>query len=583
MTPDILRDSAVGMIINLASGGRLLPFADQRGDYVIPSRYTSSATVAQPSTSPAEPSRMQTNGLANQQDGSTLVDEAGVVHTKYVEGEKLDVSALETNASPETLSPEQVSIYPFLVDWDGSNDPANPRNWSTSKRMFVAFQICFMTTAVYIGSAIYTSSIESIMQEFGVIQVVATLGLSLFILGYSIGPIFLGPLQDAVAIGRTPIYIGGLFLYVLFQMPVLLAPNIGTILVFRFFAGFVGSPALSTGGTSMTELFPMHVWAYAIGFWAIGAVCGPVLGPVIGGFAAQANGWRWPIYELLWISGFALIILALFLPETSEKTILYRRAVRLRRLTGNTAIKTQHELDAGHDNSIFKSVRNNFVVGLKISADPAIGFANVYIGLVYAIFYLWFETFPIVFTQIHGFNLGVAGLPYLGFVVTAVITFTFYVLYNKLHMDPGMMRGDMAPENRLELGIMAGMFIPISLFMCGWGAKAHWIVPVIGAALYFPGIFLLFQSILMFVSMYVKPEYNSSVMASNTFFRSSFAAAFPLFGAYYVKALGVGGSCSLLAGVSIVMVPVLWLLHKNGKQLRQKLKYPFRSTVIDNH
>lgn len=216
------------------------------------------------------------------------------------------------------------------------------------------------------------------MQEFGVIQVVVTLGLSLFVLGYGIGPMFVGPLQDVVAIGRTPIYIGSLFLYVLFQMPVLLALNIGTILVFRFFAGFVGSPALPTGDTSMTELFPMHVWAYVIGNWAIGAVCGPVLGPVIGGFGAQANGWRCPIYELLWISGFALIRFALFLPETSERTILYRRAVRFRRPTGNMAIKTQHELDAGHDNSIFKSVRNNFVASL----NSAVGFVNIYIRLV---------------------------------------------------------------------------------------------------------------------------------------------------------------------------------------------------------
>ncbi len=151
---------------------------------------------------------------------------------------------------------------------------------------------------VYIGSAIYTSGIESLMMRFGVIQVVATLGLSLFILGYGIGPMFLAPLQDVVSIGRNPIYIGGLFLFVLFQIPVIFAPNIGTVLVFRFFAGFVGSPALATGGTSMTELFPMHIWPYAIGIWSIGAVCGPVFGPVIGGFAAQANGWRWPIYEV---------------------------------------------------------------------------------------------------------------------------------------------------------------------------------------------------------------------------------------------------------------------------------------------
>lgn len=65
----------------------------------------------------------------------------------------------------------------------------------------------------------------------------------------------LAPIQDMPLVGRNPVYIIGLFLFVLFQVPVIFAKNIGTILVFRFFAGFVGSPALATGGASMTGKF----------------------------------------------------------------------------------------------------------------------------------------------------------------------------------------------------------------------------------------------------------------------------------------------------------------------------------------
>lgn len=43
--------------------------------------------------------------------------------------------------------------------------------------------------SIYIGSAIYTSSIPYIIEEFHVSNVVATLGLSLFIEGYAIGPL----------------------------------------------------------------------------------------------------------------------------------------------------------------------------------------------------------------------------------------------------------------------------------------------------------------------------------------------------------------------------------------------------------
>jgi MFS transporter, DHA1 family, multidrug resistance protein len=66
-------------------------------------------------------------------------------------------------------------------------------------------------------------------------------------LGYGVGPMFLTPLQELPAIGRNPVYIGGLFIFVLFQLPIAVAKNFSTILAFRFLTGFFGSPALATG------------------------------------------------------------------------------------------------------------------------------------------------------------------------------------------------------------------------------------------------------------------------------------------------------------------------------------------------
>ncbi|KAK0477170.1 hypothetical protein EDD18DRAFT_1114823 [Armillaria luteobubalina] len=98
-----------------------------------------------------------------------------------------------------------------------------------------------------------------------------------------------------------------LFLFVVFLVPVAVARNMGTVLAFQCIDG----GHLPYASIRLTVL----------GIWALGAVAGPITGPVIGRFAAQANGWRWPQYELLWISGFALIVLLLLLPETYEPTI----------------------------------------------------------------------------------------------------------------------------------------------------------------------------------------------------------------------------------------------------------------------
>jgi DHA1 family multidrug resistance protein-like MFS transporter len=46
----------------------------------------------------------------------------------------------------------------------------------------VTTQICILNFAVYVGIAIYTPGEESIMEEFGVSEIVATPGLSIFVL-----------------------------------------------------------------------------------------------------------------------------------------------------------------------------------------------------------------------------------------------------------------------------------------------------------------------------------------------------------------------------------------------------------------
>jgi MFS transporter, DHA1 family, multidrug resistance protein len=87
----------------------------------------------------------------------------------------------------------------------------------------------------------------------------------------------LSPLSEIPSIGRNPVYIITLFLFVIFQIPIIFAENFSTILAFRFLSGFVGSPALATGGASVADVFHPIKLPYVIGLWSVGAVCGPVL------------------------------------------------------------------------------------------------------------------------------------------------------------------------------------------------------------------------------------------------------------------------------------------------------------------
>ena len=147
------------------------------------------------------------------------------------------------------------------------------------------------------------------------------------------------------------------------------------------------------------------------------AVCGPILSPVIGGFAVMELNWRWSIYELIFASGFSLAFSVsclsprtflsgdqpkplgpkglgnpplirlcttqfVFLPETYGPTILRRRALRLRKATGNDKLITREELDLQDEPAIFKTIWTTISRAFLLCADPIVFFVNLYLAFV---------------------------------------------------------------------------------------------------------------------------------------------------------------------------------------------------------
>lgn len=79
--------------------------------------------------------------------------------------------------------------------------------------------------------------------------------------------------------------------------------------------------------------------------------------------------------------------------------------------------------------------------------------------------YIWFESFPIVFIEIYGFNFGQEGLAFLGLLVGALITLVGLFSWLYFHQENQFNEnGNIKPERRLVLAIVKSFFVPICLF-----------------------------------------------------------------------------------------------------------------------
>jgi hypothetical protein len=179
---------------------------------------------------------------------------------------------------------------PYIVDYL-HNDRQDAMNFSKGRKWAIAVLQSLSTFAVTFASSVYVSGIEGIKQRFDVSGEVATLGLSLFVLGFALGPLIWAPLSEMY--GRKSTYVISFTAYTAFSVAAACAPNITALLVLRFFASAFGSSSLTNTGGVIADMFSKAERGLATGLF----VTAPFLGPALG---------RW------WMSFFHAAVFATF-------------------------------------------------------------------------------------------------------------------------------------------------------------------------------------------------------------------------------------------------------------------------------
>ncbi|QRV73197.1 major facilitator superfamily transporter [Ceratobasidium sp. AG-Ba] len=486
----------------------------------------------------------------------------------------------ERTASLQTVVDEKAQYAgsgttedPYIVDWL-PEDPENPFNWSGFKRWRITAILAITTLCIAFASSSYSGGIQYMMADLHMGQYVAILGISLYVVGFGLGPLLWGPLSEMY--GRRLIFLVSFLPFVLFHLGGALAHNVETLLITRFLAGAFGSSPLTNAGGTIADMFTARERGLASALFAMAPFAGPVLGPIVGGYVSESSaGWRWNFWIMFIFSAVMFILSALLVPETFAPVLLRRRA---RTLHAESEGKVHYvsKFEKGNKKTFGEIMKINlsrpFIFLFK---EPIVLLFSIYTALVYGTLYGLFAAFPVVFQRGRHFTPGEGGLAFLGVGLGIVIATALTPISNKIYyraMEKG--NGVAPPEARLVMGCVGAVLLPISMTWFAWTTypSVHYIVPIIAGVPFGAGMLLVFTSVISYlIDSYTL--YAASALAANAVLRSIMGAVFPLFTPKMYASLGDQWACMVFAFLALACTPMPFLFYRYGPTIRKRSQF----------
>ncbi|KAL2815740.1 bicyclomycin resistance protein [Aspergillus granulosus] len=460
---------------------------------------------------------------------------------------------------------------PYVVSWLPV-DPEDPMKFSMARKVTATCVTALACFIVSLTSSAYAGSTKHIMAQFDISKEVTTAGLSLFVFGFSVGPLIWAPLSETI--GRQSPFIISFLALTAFSAGCAGARDIQTLLVLRFFGGAFGSSPLANAGGVISDMFAAKQRGLALLLFASTPYLGPCLGPIIGSFLDAKAGWRWVEGFLSAMAALAWILMLIFVPETYAPVILRRRAKRLSLLTGQ-CYESKLDIQLGKT-TVTRRLKSTFTrPWILLLCEPIVILLTTYAALIYGTLYMLFEAVPIVYEEHRGWIQGIGSLPFIG-VMIGVICGVIYSLYDNKRYIKAQYASPRSPtpEARLPPCMTASIAIPIGLFWFAWtnSPSMHWLASTAALVPFGLGLLLVYMGIVNYlIDAYT--IYSASVMAGMSVVRFVFGAAFPLFSDYMYKRLGIHWASCIPAFLSVLCMPVPFLIYRFGPEIRRRCKY----------
>lgn len=349
----------------------------------------------------------------------------------------------------------------------------NPREWGTGKKTRVTLILGVMVLSFTYLSTAFALSARSLQQYFNTSAEVVTLGLSLYVLGFALGPLLMGPLAQTN--GKRPVYVISWILFTACCFVVSESKNLGAILAFRLLSSIAGASALNNVPASYSDMTTPPKYAPFFTCYGFSAFAGPALGGLVGAFVNERAGWQWNLRHQAIFVAAVTVVSILFVPETDHS--------KLKRLH-HAKYAVQEKCDADGEKArwfsrmsrTLHSVGNEMVRSIKLPfqwllTDRVVLVISIYTSLLYAIIYDFFVIIPLAFATIRGFEPESIGLMYITlFIGVSMSACNYYFIQEAINRRIRAKSGKkvLPPETSLIHAIYGCLLAPVGLFLFAW-------------------------------------------------------------------------------------------------------------------
>jgi EmrB/QacA subfamily drug resistance transporter len=185
------------------------------------------------------------------------------------------------------------------------------------RKWWVLLSIGIATFMAALDASVVNTILPEVQRQFGCAVATVEWAVTLYPLAVSVFLLMFGRLGDLW--GHRPIYISGFWLFVIGSALCGLSPNIVALIAFRCFQAVGAAMVFASAPALLTWHFPANQRGQALGMQATMTYLGLAIGPALGGWLAQAFGWRAVFYINVPVGAVAVAAGMFFIPKTPQQ------------------------------------------------------------------------------------------------------------------------------------------------------------------------------------------------------------------------------------------------------------------------